>query len=562
MILTKSSIKFSRSLPLIAAVVFLWVATAAGQDTRPTPLPTPMPDEPLPTQPDLTRPLPPMPDQTRIGVDIENQLPITIQDAIEMALKNSNDIESSRKTVEISEFTLRSAQGIYDPVFNSQTYFESRTTPTASTIGGAVNGKVTQKSLFNDVGLTGFSPWQGGQYNATFNQSRTNTSNRNATLNPQFPTNFIASYTQPLFRNRTIDANRRNILIAGRGINLTESQLRQEAITIISQVEQAYWDLNNALKTLQVHIDSLKEARAQYESNRRQAQKGVLAPIDIVQAESQVYTFEQTVYIAQESVTRAENTLKPLIFPNRTHPDWNRPLIPTTPADIEVPRLSLEVASAEAIKSRPELEQIGINEEINKIDQRYYRNQTKPQIDLFGTYTGAGLAGTPNPLSSGFANVPETLIGGYGTSIGNLFGQEFPTYRAGVTINFPLFNRTAKANLGSSIVRGAQLENQRLQQEQNIESEVRDALQALRSAEFSLTAAQANTHASEQIYASEERQFRGGLTTYTLVLQRANELWAARSREIQARTNLNKAISNFNRSLGRTLAVNNVEVSK
>jgi outer membrane protein TolC len=558
--LIQRSTSISRSLPLIAAVIFLWAGHAAGQ--APTPLPTPTPDEPLPTQPNFTKPLPPMPDQIRIGVDIENQLPLTVQDAVEMALKNSNDIEASRKSVRISEFALQAARGIYDPVFNSQTYYESRTTPTASTIGGAVNGKVTQKALYNDFGLSGFSPFQGGSYNTSFNQSRTTTSNRNTTLNPQFPTNLLATYTQPLWRNRTIDANRRNILIAGRNINLSESQLRQEAITIITNVEQAYWDLYYALRNLQVQIDTLKQAREQYESNRRQAEKGVLAPIDIVQAEAQVYTFEQNVYTAQQAVTNAENVLKPMILPNRTDPDWNRPLMPTTPAEIEIPRLSVEVATAEAIRARPELEQIGINEEINRIDQRYYRNLTKPQIDLFGSYTGAGLAGTPNPLSSGFANVPPLLSGGYFTSLKNLFAQDFPTYRMGVTISFPLRNRTAKANLGSSIMRGAQLENQRLQQEENIESDVRNALQSLRSAEYALNAATAARQAAEQLYASEERQFRGGLTTYFLVLQRQTELAAARGREVQARTNLNRTISTFNRSIGRTLGTYHVEVSK
>jgi len=547
-------------LPLTAAVVFLCAANAIGQ--APTPLPTPTPNEPLPTQPNFTKPLPPMPDETRIGVDIENQLSLTLADAIEMALKNSNDIEASRKSVQISNFALLAARGIYDPVVNSQTYYESRSTPTASTIGGAVNGVVTQKSMYNDFGLSGFSPWQGGTYSTTFNQSRLTSSSRNTTLNPQFPTNLIANYTQPLWRNRTIDANRRNILIAGRNVTLSESQLRQEAITIISNVEGAYWDLYFALRNLQVQIDTLKQAREQYESNRRQAEHGVLAPIDIVQAEAQVYTFEQNVYAAQQAVTAAENVLKPMILPSRTDPEWNRPLMPTTPAELDVPSLSVDVATAEAMKNRPELEQIGINEEINKIDQRYYRNLTKPQIDLFGAYTGAGLAGTPNPNSPGFATVPPLLQGGYFTSVKNLFAQDFPTYRMGVTINFPLRNRTAKANLGSSLVRGAQLDNQRLQQEENIESDVRNALQALRSAQYALTAATQARIAAEELYASEERQFRGGLTTYYLVLQRQTELAAARGREVQARTNLNKAISTFERATGRTLIVNNVEVSK
>jgi HAE1 family hydrophobic/amphiphilic exporter-1 len=566
MILSKSSIYLTRSLPLAAAVLFLCTFCVVGQ--TPTPTPTPGPDyqipsnEPLPTQPSFAKPLPPMPDQSRIGVETGTELSLTLQDAIEMALKNNNDIDASRQSVHIADFAWRAARGIYDPFVNSQTFYETRTTPTASTIGGAVNGSVTQKQVFNDLGVSGFVPKFGGSYDVVFNQARTNTSNRNATLNPQFPTNLVATFTQPLWRNRSIDANRRNIMIAGKNVNISESQLRQRAMDIISTAEQAYWDLYFALRNLQVQVDTLKQARDQLESNKRQADKGVLAPIDIVQAQAQVSTFEQNVYAAQETVTRNENTLKTLLLADRSSPEWSRPLTPITPAELEVPHLALELATAEAIKSRPEIEQLEINQDINRIDQKFYRNQTKPQIDLVSSYTSAGLAGTPNPLSSGSASVPDLLRGGYTRSITNLLQNQFPTYRAGIQIGFPIFNRTAKANLGSSIVRGQQLENNRAQAELNIEAEVRNSLQALRSAESRLRAATDGREAAEQIYESEQRQFRGGLTTYFLVLQRQTELATARGREVQARTDLNKAISEFNRSIGRTLAANSVEVSK
>ena len=48
---------------------------------------------------------------------------------------------------------------------------------------------------------------------------------------------------------------------------------------------------------------------------------------------------------------------------------------------------------AEALRNRPELTQLDVTAEINRIDQRYYRDQTKPQIDLVGSYTAQGLAG-------------------------------------------------------------------------------------------------------------------------------------------------------------------------
>ena len=132
----------------------------------------------------------------------------------------------------------------------------------------------------------------------------------------------------------------------------------------------------------------------QVESNQRLVEKGVLAPIDIVAANTQVTTFEQNVYTAQESVTRAENTLKTLMLPDRTAPLWSRPLTPVTPVSLEAPRVPLEQAVSAALKSRPELAQLQTSAEINRIDTRYFRDLTKPQIDLVGTYTTVGLAGS------------------------------------------------------------------------------------------------------------------------------------------------------------------------
>jgi HAE1 family hydrophobic/amphiphilic exporter-1 len=62
------------------------------------------------------------------------------------------------------------------------------------------------------------------------------------------------------------------------------------------------------------------------------------------------------------------------------------------------------------------------------------------------------------------------------------------------------------------------------------------------------------------LYESEERQFRAGTTTLYLVLQRQTDLLAARGRELQAQTDLNKAISEFQHATGNTLSANNVSV--
>ncbi|MBA3351803.1 MAG: TolC family protein [Blastocatellia bacterium] len=119
-----------------------------------------------------------------------------------------------------------------------------------------------------------------------------------------------------------------------------------------------------------------------------------------------------------------------------------------------------------------------------------------------------------------------------------------------------------KSNLGRTLVQVNRIGNQRAQTEQVIEAEIRNSMQALKSGEARLASALAMRQSAEQLYGSEQRQFRAGTTTFYLVLQRQTELLAARSRELQAQTDLNKAISEFQRATGTTLSANNVTVSQ
>lgn len=562
---------------LFVSIVISAAVFAAAQDPTPSATPTPvplpspyvpdavLPADPPPIAPNFQAPPRALPSSDRVGVDLANQISLTLEEAIERALNNNNDIDTSRNDVQIAEFNLRGARGVFDPVMAAESYYESATTPTASAIGGAVNGAVTQTRYFGTGGVSGFTPWYGGNYTARFDSTRQTTSNTNSFLNPQFPTVVNLTYTQPLWRNFRTDNNRRQIAISRKNLSLSDAQFRQRAIEVIAQVEQAYWNLAFVLRNLQVQIDAVKQARTQLESNQRQVDKGILAPIDVVAATAQITTFEQGVYTAQEDVTRAENTLKTLLLANRTAADWSRPITPVSPITLEPPRVGLEIALTEAIKNRPEIAQLETNAEINKINEGYFRNQTKPQIDLVGSYTSQGLAGTEtaaaiNP-NTGLSRVPGNLVGGYFNSLGNLFALDYPTYRVGVAISLPWGNTTAKANLGRTLVEGTRIGNQRAQTEQIIEAEVRNAIQALRSAEARLASAAASRASAEQLLSSEQRQFAAGTTTTYLVLQRQNELLTARSRELQAQTDLNRAISEFQRSTGTTLTANNVTVS-
>jgi len=386
-----------------------------------------------------------------------------------------------------------------------------------------------------------------------------------------------------------ITQTRRQIEIARKNLSLTDAQFRQRAIDTITNVQRAYWDLVFTLRSLQVQRDAVAVARTQLEHNKRLVNEGQLAPIDVVAAEAQISTYEQRVFGALEEVSRAENNLKNLIAKDQKADLWGQSIVPTDPVDLAVPDVSLPDALKTAMENRPELQQSNVLREINQIDQRFFKDQTKPAIDLVGTYGINGLAGPfgtsrVNPFTASSLEVRERvnelskrfgldplpdapvqsiapdLVGGFGQSVENLLSNRFNNFKVGVQISLPLRNRTAEANLGRSLVEGERIGTQREQLEQTIQVDVRNALQAVRSSEARLRASVATREANEQQFASEQRKLDAGQSTVFLVLERQTALTEARGLELKAQTDLNKAIADLQRATGNALSVNSIVV--
>jgi HAE1 family hydrophobic/amphiphilic exporter-1 len=526
----------------------------------------------------------------RTGVNTDKEL--TLQDALAMALANNKDIDGSRIDREKAVNSVLGAKGYFDPKIGGVTSYQKNVTPVASSLGGSATGSVISRTAIADPQLSGSLPWLGSSYQVDLSSSRTTTNNTFVQLNPQYPTSLNFSFTQPLWRNLRYDDNRHRLEVAKKNVSLTDEQFRQRVMQIVTQTEQAYWDLAFAYGNLTVQLDAVNIGREQDESNRRQQVQGLLAPIDVVAAQQQLATFEENAYSAQEALTAAENTLKGLILPDRTDPIWSSALIPITPVNISPPITPLQDAVREALDKRPELAQVQISREINETDNRFFREQTKPQVDLVATHTNAGLAGIqlpvgPNPFTAGLvtltdqinqlsllaglqplpttgggtsAGLPPILVGGYGKSLSNLFNTTFPTTQVQLRISLPLRNRTAEANLNNSLAERRRIRNQRQQTEQSIEAGVRNAMQSVDSAKARLDSARIARESAEQQYQSEQRQFRAGTSTLFLVQQRQTTMITARSQEQRAEADLGKAIATFGLATGTILDTDNIQL--
>jgi outer membrane protein len=536
-----------------------------------------------------------LPDLGRVGVDMAEQKPMTLRDTLQLALENNKDIDVTRKNVRIAEYDFRAARGYYEPRFSGTSYYERAKTPSTSFFGGGPNGSTTQDSLVSSLQVDGYYRPQGTTFRASVVDQNINTNNLFTTLNPLYVTTASFSLVQPLFRGRNFDTPRRNIEVAKKNLSLSDSQFRQRTIEVIASVQRAYWDLTFALRNLQVQRDAVRDAKDQLEHNKRLVNEGQLAPIDVVAAETQVANFELGVYDALDNVNRAENVLKGLIAPNKSDAIWNVALVPVDPVDNDVPPTTLDEALTAALQNRPEIQQNDIAKDINQLDQKLYKDQTKPQIDFTASYllngTAGSLSNTVNPFSASSADsvraiselitrinalspnqtpisplipsasgtLPANLVGGYSDVFGNIFANRYPTLRFGLQFNLPLFgNQTARAQFGHARVEGERIQTLREQLEQNIQIDVRNALQTLRTSEARLRAAGIARDNSQKQYDSERRKLDEGQSTLFLVLERQTALANARGTELRAQTELNKAIADLQRATGNSMQANSI----
>ncbi|MEW6207295.1 MAG: TolC family protein [Acidobacteriota bacterium] len=524
----------------------------------------------------ITQPLALSPDVSsqRVGVDENNKQLLTLQDVITLALQNNLDIEQFRQSVQIAQYNLFALYGYYDVTSGTETGFRNSITPSANIFSGAgSSGAFSNKTLYYNFTTSQQIQRTGGNYLIEFDNSRTKTSSIASTLNPQYSNTLTFTFTQPLMRNFSIDANRRAIKIGKKSLDLSDSQFRQTVINIINSVQRAYWDLVYAIDAEKIARDNVRLARQQLENNQKMVEAGTLAPIELRSTEAQLEQNKGNVIVALQGITTAENALKGLVLKDPKDNMWNAVLVPTDKPDLTQVTFNLQEASALALKNRPELDQLRLQSEQKDIDIKFYRNQMKPQLNFIGIYTNSGLAGSPTPQLDNDGNpilddngnpvlkrVNPQFIGGYGQSLKNLFGQDFRTYQVGVSISFPWRNRAAEANYGRTLAEAKQLDARQRQMVQDVQIEVRNALQAVEAARMRFEAARAGVIAADAQYKGEQERFRAGLSQNFLVLQRQTDFAVARGNELRALTDYNKAIADLQRVTGMTLVSNNVQV--
>jgi outer membrane protein len=406
-----------------------------------------------------------------------------------------------------------------------------------------------------------------------FTNTRATTNSPFTTLSPQLNSGFKATLTQHLLQGFGFVPNKRFIIIAKNNRALTDVAFRLQIITTVDQIQNMYWDLVNAYENVKVQQDALALAEKTLSDNKKQVEIGTLAPIEIVRAQSQVATNQQSLIVAKTNLELQQLLMKNALSRTLVDPALiEAEVIPTDTMRVSAdePVVPSQDLVNDALNHRPELAESRIDLATRDLNIKAVRNSLRPTLDLFAYYGGSGLGGVQNPANLcsnqtppnfGCATAPTGTVG-YGSTLDQLVNSTAPDKGVGLSLNIPLRNRTAQANQARSQLEYRQAQMRLQQVENEIRIEVRNAQFALQQNRASVAAAQAAVDLAEQSLDAEQKKYALGASTTTLVLQQSSALTQSRSNLIAARASYEKARVELDRATGLLLEHNSIDLAE
>ena len=482
--------------------------------------------------------------------DSRPRVALTLDEAVKLALDQNLDIAVQRINQRTYDVTLASLRSVYSPTVNSVLSTQTSKTASNSTISGAATGETITSGTMNFNGsLSQQVPWHGGSFSASLNNTRQTTSSLNATFNPSYVPNWSANYTQPLMRNFSIDNNRQQILVTRLNQEISDIQLQQTITNTAANVRNAYWDFVFAVQSVEVARQSLNLAEELLKNNQTKVEIGTMAPIDVVQAQSQAAAQRQTLVTADGTMRTAEIALKRLIVSGTTDSLWTSAIDPIDRPDFRPEPIDVSTATARALASRTDVQQARKNLEVNALTMKLLEDQTRPQADFITRYATTGQGGTRYETTGNGVSrvVTEVVPGGYLDALSTLLKQQLPTWSFAVNFSYPLGTNAAEASIARARIQQNQIDVQLKQLDLQVTSDVSIAAVQVENTAERVQAAQAARDLAQQQLDAENSKFAVGMSTNFQVVQAQRDLATARNNELQAILAYRRAVVEFER---------------
>ena len=480
---------------------------------------------------------------------------LTLDDAVQRALERNLDIAVQRIHPLVQDMRIAAANAAFLPFASSGLIFDQTTAPNRFVFdGGGLAGQSIVTDLgVHDVAIGQQMKWGGGRYDVAWDSSRWESTNIFSTFNPSFGANMTLQYTQPLLRGFRTDSRRTQLVVSRINRDISDIDLEETVVNTLANVSLAYWDLVYARAAVGVQRQALALAEQLVADNRARVEVGTMAPIDVVQAQSEAAARRQLLALAVETQRTSELVLKELIVGGTSDELWDAEIDPTDQPRIEAAPIQLQEAIRGALDRRTDVSRARRQLDANEATVDNLRNSTLPALDLVGSYQLSGQGG-PRRVPAGnsfediFGGAGGVLPGGYRDALQSIANADYPIWNVQLQMTWPLGRSADRAAYERARLELQQNRAQIRRIELRIASEVTNAALRIESIRERIEAATASRELAEQQLQAEESKFEVGLSTNFFVLQSQRDLATAQDAELRAILDYQRARIEFERT--------------
>ncbi len=378
-----------------------------------------------------------------------------------------------------------------------------------------------------------------------------------------------AEWRQPLLQGAGTTFNRiagptnvpgqyNGVLIARLNEDVSLADFEAGVIQLVSDVEQAYWDLVTAYRVLDTQVKGRQAAQQTYQYQEVRLEVGAGRSDEEAQARSQYYQFEAQVQNAlggQGGLYQSEQRLRYLIGYPATDGRLIRPS--TEPTDAKV-MFDWSSALGQALERRVEVRKQRMQVQRRELELTAAKLNFKPRLDLLVQYRWRGLGDHLSGTSTGSAGLGLPNDNLYGA----IFGGDYQEGQAGIELSFPVGFRTAGVALAHAKLNVQRERAVLAETELRVSHDLSDAGRQIDIA-YQLVETNYNRVAADMRQVEVlQRRYQDGSDNINFLLQAQRQAVTSTTEFYRSLSAYNLALRDFHRQKGSLLAYNHVQMAE
>jgi outer membrane protein TolC len=481
---------------------------------------------------------------SRSGTSQAPSVGLTLEDAVRRAIDHNPDLAIVQLGTEVEAAQVGASQTAYAPVFSTTLARSNITAPPTNFLFGTSG--VDTRDWFSSTGVRQRVPRGSGTWSVSWDAARTASNSPLNSFDPSVQSGIQLAYSQPLLRDRKIDAARQQIVITKRNQESSELRFRESVVQTVASVKQAYWTLKALRANVTVQERSLELAQQLAKENEVRVRVGQAPPLDLVQVQAEVANRREGLIRARAAADDGEDRLRRLIMDPQDGSFWQVSLDPT---DDPAGRLSppdVDAVVAKAINERYDVARARNDVSNAATNIEYFGNQKLPDVRLEASYRGNGLGGSQLLRTGTFPGVVTGRVdSGFGDVLGQVFGRDYPAWSFGMTVSYPIGHSYEELSAVRATVERRQAAARVASLQLDVAASLRQAARQIRSTAEREDAARAGATLAEERVRDEQRRYEAGLSTSFLVTQAQRDLLQSQVNLLQATLDYQSSLVNF-----------------